>query len=96
MASVLTTAAGRCCWRSGLTPQEALASTMMRAGSISNGRDVGVVFNLPRTRNVTVLPGCGGVGAQYTPTVGWAQALVYRARRWAKRKSGEHRGGSRR
>ncbi len=64
----------------GLTPQEALATSMMRAGSISNGRDVGVVFNRPRTRNVTVLPGCGGVGTQYTPTVGWAQALVYRAR----------------
>jgi 2-oxoisovalerate dehydrogenase E1 component len=64
----------------GLTLQEALASTMMRAGSISNGRDVGVIFNLPRTRNVTVLPGCGGVGTQYTPSAGWAQALVYRAR----------------
>src|SRR5882672_1455084 len=64
----------------GLTPQDALASTMMRAGSISGGRDVGVVYNLPRSRNVTVLPGCGGVGTQYTPTVGWAQALLYRAR----------------
>ena len=64
----------------GLTPQEALASTMMRAGSISGGRDVGVVYNMPRNRNVTVLPGCGGVGTQYTPTVGWGQALVYRGR----------------
>ncbi|HEY7378620.1 MAG TPA: transketolase C-terminal domain-containing protein [Steroidobacteraceae bacterium] len=64
----------------GLTPQEALASTMMRAGSISGGRDVGVVYNMPRGRGATVLPGCGGVGTQYTPTVGWGQALVYRAR----------------
>jgi 2-oxoisovalerate dehydrogenase E1 component len=64
----------------GLTVQEALASTMMRAGSLSNGRDVGVIYNLPRTRNVTALPGAGGVGTQYTPSVGWAQALVYRAR----------------
>jgi 2-oxoisovalerate dehydrogenase E1 component len=29
---------------------------------------------------VTGLPVCGGVGTQYTPAVGWAQALVYRAR----------------
>lgn len=64
----------------GLTLQEALASTMMRAGSLSNGRDVGVIYNLPRTHNVTALPGAGGVGTQYTPSVGWAQALVYRAR----------------
>ena len=26
------------------------------------------------------LPMCGGVGAQYTPTAGWAQALEYRAK----------------
>ena len=64
----------------GLTVQEALASTMMRSGSLSNGRDVGVIYNLPRTRGITALPGAGGVGTQYTPTVGWAQALVYRAR----------------
>lgn len=63
----------------GLSVEEALASTMMRAGGVSDGRDIGVVFNLPRTGNVTVLPSCGGVGAQYTPAVGWAQALTYRA-----------------
>ena len=32
----------------GLSIEEALASTMMRAGSMSEGRDIGVVFNLPR------------------------------------------------
>src|SRR5690606_39432104 len=26
-----------------------------------------------------VLPACGGVGAQYTPAVGWAQAARYRS-----------------
>jgi 2-oxoisovalerate dehydrogenase E1 component len=52
---------------------------MMRAGSMSEGRDIGVVFNRPgRAGCATVLPGCGGVGTQYTPAVGWAQALVYR------------------
>jgi 2-oxoisovalerate dehydrogenase E1 component len=62
----------------GLAIDEALASTMMRAGGMSEGRDIGVVFNLPRKRGVCVLPVCGGVGAQYTPAVGWAQALRYR------------------
>jgi 2-oxoisovalerate dehydrogenase E1 component len=63
----------------GLRPEEALASTMMRAGGMSEGRDIGVVFNLPRKFGACVLPVCGGVGTQYTPAVGWAQALRYRA-----------------
>lgn len=63
----------------GLTLKEALASTMMRSGSVSEGRDIGVVFNLPRRDGVCVLPACGGVGAQYTPAVGWAQSLRYRS-----------------
>ena len=63
----------------GLSPEEALASTMMRAGGMSEGRDIGVVFNLPRQSGACVLPVCGGVGTQYTPAVGWAQALRYRA-----------------
>jgi 2-oxoisovalerate dehydrogenase E1 component len=62
----------------GLPVEEALASTMMRAGGMSDGRDIGVVFNMPRQAGPCVLPVCGGVGAQYTPAVGWAQALRYR------------------
>jgi 2-oxoisovalerate dehydrogenase E1 component len=62
----------------GLSLDEALASTMMRAGGMSEGRDIGVVFNLPRREGACVLPACGGVGTQYTPAVGWAQALRYR------------------
>src|ERR1700676_1232202 len=62
----------------GLPLEEALASTMMRAGGMSDGRDIGVVFNMPRKVGACVLPVCGGVGAQYTPAVGWAQALRYR------------------
>ena len=62
----------------GLSVDEALASTMMRSGSMSDGRDIGVVFNLPRLTGPCVLPVCGGVGTQYTPAVGWAQALRYR------------------
>jgi 2-oxoisovalerate dehydrogenase E1 component len=63
----------------GLTIEDALASTMMRSGSVSEGRDIGVVFNLPRREGACVLPACGGVGAQYTPVIGWAQSLQYRA-----------------
>ncbi|HEX3398125.1 MAG TPA: transketolase C-terminal domain-containing protein [Steroidobacteraceae bacterium] len=62
----------------GLPVEEALASTMMRAGGMSDGRDIGVVFNMPRKAGPCVLPVCGGVGAQYTPAVGWAQSLRYR------------------
>lgn len=63
----------------GLSVEQALASTMMRAGGVSEGRDIGVVFNLPRREGPCVLPACGGVGTQYTPAVGWAQAIRYRA-----------------
>lgn len=62
----------------GLSVEDALASSMMRRGSMSEGRDIGVVFNLPRRHGPCVLPVCGGVGTQYTPAVGWAQALRYR------------------
>src|SRR6202021_890522 len=63
----------------GLALEEALGSTMMRAGGMSDGRDIGVVFNMPRQVGPCVLPVCGGVGAQYTPAGGWAQALRYRS-----------------
>jgi 2-oxoisovalerate dehydrogenase E1 component len=62
----------------GLSIDEALASSMMRVGGMSEGRDIGVVFNLPRRAGACALPVCGGVGTQYTPAVGWAQALRYR------------------
>ncbi len=62
----------------GLDLEEAAAGPLARAGSFSNGRDIGVVFNMPGNGAATVLPACGGVGAQYTPTAGWAQAIRYR------------------
>lgn len=65
---------------SGLSPAEALSAGMARRNSPSEGRDVGVVFNLPRRRGATILPASGDVGAQYTPAVGWAQAILYRQR----------------
>jgi 2-oxoisovalerate dehydrogenase E1 component len=62
----------------GLTIKEALAAGMARQGSPSQGRDVGVVYNLPRRAGPTILPASGDVGAQYTPAAGWAQAITYR------------------
>lgn len=64
----------------GLPLEQALASTMMRAEGMSAGRDIGVVINMPNRSGPCLLPACGGVGAQYTPATGWAQALAYRAR----------------
>jgi len=61
----------------GLSAEDALASGMARAGGITDGRDIGVVFNLPRKDKATVLPMAGGVGTQYTPTAGWARAIRY-------------------
>jgi 2-oxoisovalerate dehydrogenase E1 component len=63
---------------SGLTLEEAFASDMARTGSVSGGRDVGVVANLPRRERALILPMAGDVGSQYTPAVGWAQAITYR------------------
>src|ERR1700758_2375060 len=58
----------------GVDPADALGSNMMRAGGYSDGRDIGAVFNYPNPQGPSALPMCGGVGAQYTPTAGWAQA----------------------
>lgn len=62
----------------GVGLEDAAAGPLARAGSFSSGRDIGVVFNLPGRGGPSVLPACGGVGAQYTPAAGWAQAIRYR------------------
>jgi 2-oxoisovalerate dehydrogenase E1 component len=63
----------------GLPLADAVAASLAKAGGISDGRDIGVVFNMPSTGGATVLPMCGGVGSQFTPAVGWAQMIRYRA-----------------
>ncbi|MFN3413483.1 MAG: thiamine pyrophosphate-dependent enzyme, partial [Thermoanaerobaculum sp.] len=62
---------------SGLSLEEALRSSLARKGSMSEGRDVGVMFNLPSRGGVTILPTAGDVGSQYAPAAGWAQAVRY-------------------
>lgn len=61
----------------GLSLEDALAGPLMRAGGYSDGRDIGVVHNLPNLNGPCGLPMSGGVGAQYTPVAGWAQAIHY-------------------
>src|SRR5438552_6976564 len=70
----------------GLSPFEAFASNMHKLEGVSGGRDIGVVFNHKQPEladgqepGVTVLPASGDVGAQFTPAIGWAQAVKYRA-----------------
>jgi 2-oxoisovalerate dehydrogenase E1 component len=62
----------------GVSLEDAAAGPLARSGAFSGGRDIGVVFNLPGHGAPTVLPACGGVGTQYTPAAGWAQAIRYR------------------
>lgn len=62
----------------GMTPVEAFAGPLGAAGSLTQGRDIGVVFHLRSRGRATVLPMAGDVGGQYTPAVGWAEALRYR------------------
>src|SRR6202158_4895103 len=62
----------------GVSLEDAAAGPLARSGSFSDGRDIGVIFNLPGHAGPSVLPACGGVGAQYTPAAGWAQAIRYR------------------
>jgi 2-oxoisovalerate dehydrogenase E1 component len=76
---------------SGLTAEDALAAGMARKNTLSEGRDVGVIFNkasgqcISGTENpcpnpgLTIFPAPGAVGAQYAPAAGWAQAIQYRA-----------------
>jgi 2-oxoisovalerate dehydrogenase E1 component len=63
----------------GLSVEDAHGSPLGRAGGFSDGRDIGVVCNLPGRGHCTVLPMSGDVGSQYTPTAGWAQAVGYHA-----------------
>ncbi len=63
----------------GMTIREALAGPLGSRSSRNGGRDIGVVHNLTPRRGVTIMPASGDVGAQFTPAVGWAQAVDYRS-----------------
>ncbi|MBA3565019.1 MAG: pyruvate dehydrogenase, partial [Gammaproteobacteria bacterium] len=62
----------------GLSIEDAFAGPMARSGGFSDGRDIGVVFNYPNPGGPILLPMGGGVGSQFTPAAGWAQAIRYR------------------
>ncbi|MBX7144020.1 MAG: pyruvate dehydrogenase [Oligoflexia bacterium] len=63
----------------GLSLEDAFAGPMGKSGGFSDGRDIGVVCNLPRRngKGPVVLPMSGDVGSQYTPIAGWAQSILY-------------------
>jgi 2-oxoisovalerate dehydrogenase E1 component len=61
----------------GLTLEDAFAGPLRKSGGFSDGRDIGVVCNLPNLDRPVVLPMSGDVGSPYTPSVGWAQAITY-------------------
>jgi 2-oxoisovalerate dehydrogenase E1 component len=61
----------------GLSIEDAFAAPLGRAGSYSDGRDIGVVCNLPNRRGPIVIPMGGDVGSQFTPCAGWAQAVLH-------------------
>lgn len=64
----------------GLSVEDALSAPLTRSGGYSDGRDIGVVCNMPASeRGCVVLPMAGDVGAQYTPAIGWAQSIEYYA-----------------
>lgn len=63
----------------GLGLEEAIAGPLAKSGGYSDGRDIGVVCSYPNLerKGAMLFPMCGGVGAQYTPIAGWAQAIRY-------------------
>ena len=65
----------------GLSVEDALSAPLTRSGGYSDGRDIGVVCNMPKSeRGCVVLPMAGDVGSQYTPAIGWAQSIEYHAK----------------
>jgi len=70
----------------GLDLEDAMAAPMGKSGGYSDGRDIGVVCNLPGDKGTVVLPMAGDVGSQYTPAAGWAQAVEYH-RQYLKNKA---------
>jgi len=65
----------------GVPLDDAMSAPLAKSGGYSDGRDIGVVFNFPNLQGPSALPMCGGVGTQYTPSAGWAQAIEYHAQR---------------
>src|SRR5258705_6169657 len=61
----------------GLSIEDALGSPLGRAGGFSDGRDIGVVCNMPNQRGPVVLPMSDDVGSQYTPAARCAQSITY-------------------
>ena len=62
----------------GLSIEDAISGPLGKSGGFSDGRDIGVVCNIPSENGAVVLPMAGDVGSQYTPAAGWAEGIQYR------------------
>ena len=80
----------------GVPLADALGRAWAAPAAIRDGRDIGVVFNYPNPGGAHALPMCGGVGAQYTPAAGWAQAIAYKDEVLGEGAERRDRGGARR
>jgi 2-oxoisovalerate dehydrogenase E1 component len=63
---------------SGMTATEALLNTMALSGSLTEGRDLPAVFNLPHRGRATIPPNAADIGSQFCVAAGTAQAIQFR------------------
>ena len=78
MPPAAITGRGRCCWRSACRWPTRSARAWAAPAAIRTAAISASVFNFPNPGGAHALPMCGGVGAQYTPAAGWAQAIKYK------------------
>ena len=78
-AAAVITARGRCCWRSACRSPTRWARAWARRRLFGRARYRRRV-QLSQPGGAHALPMCGGVGAQYTPAAGWAQAIAYKTK----------------
>ncbi len=63
---------------SGMTATEALLNTMALSGSLTEGRDLPAVFNLPRRKRAIIPANAADIGSQFCVAAGTAQAIQFR------------------
>ena len=93
---------GRCCWRWACRWPTRWDRAWARPAAIRTAAISASSSTSPIPSGAHALPMCGGVGAQYTPAAGWAQAILYqrkvlerRDRRRDRRGPGRRRVGAR-
>ena len=80
----------------GVPLADALGSAWASPAAIRTGAISASCSTTPIPGGAHALPMCGGVGAQYTPAAGWAQAIDYKQQGAGRRAGGRDRAGARR